>query len=260
MPEGVDDKLGTVVDEWDRLQAEEAEREAAAESSSSESDDEDGDARRRAKNILDTLTPEEKAAAQKAALLRQYAYVDADPEELAMAGLSLDGSGSTRDPNAPPPKAGSKGEEKAAEERRKAIEEALKLDGKKKKHRKNKEGELTRPLSPSTARPLCHALDARLRLRRRRLTLTNAHSRPACAKSQQGEDAIQSSDGATGAKECVSAEEGSRQGGSRQTAVSYRFHDNAERTSCRLIDPPRADAAAAKAAKQKKAAKQERRA
>lgn len=136
LPESVDDKLGTVVDEWDRLKELEAEAESSDSDSSSEDDEE---ARKRAKNILDTLTPEEKAAAQKAALLRQYAYVDADEEELAMAGLSIDG----RDPNAPPPRVGSstKGEEKAAEERRKAIEAALKLDGKKKKHRKNREGQ-----------------------------------------------------------------------------------------------------------------------
>lgn len=85
---------------------------------------------------MDTLTPEELRAAQKAALLRQYAYVDADPDELAMAGLSV---AEGRDPNAPA-RAGNKGEEKEKEERRKAIEEALRLDGKKKKHKKNKEG------------------------------------------------------------------------------------------------------------------------
>jgi hypothetical protein len=76
--------------------------------------------------------------AQKQALLRQYAYVDADPDELAMAGLSLEG----RDPNAPAKSAKEKEGEREKEERRKAIEEALRLDGKKKKHRKNKEGQL----------------------------------------------------------------------------------------------------------------------
>lgn len=135
MPDGVNDKLGTVVDEWDRLKALEEEAESSSDASS-----DDEDARTKAKNILESMTPEEKAAAQKAALLRQYAYVDADPEDLAMAGLSLDGR---RDPNAPPPRSGAAGkaDEKAAEERRKMIEDALKLDGKKKKHRKNREGE-----------------------------------------------------------------------------------------------------------------------
>lgn len=144
MPEAVDDKLGTVVDEYDRLKLLELEAQ------SSDSSSEDEEAQTRARNILDTMTPEEKAAAQKAALLRQYAYLDADDEDLAMSGLSIDGK--SRDPNAPPPpvRGALKGEEKAAEERRKAIEEALRLDGKKKKHRKNKEG---KSLSPSPIRP-----------------------------------------------------------------------------------------------------------
>jgi hypothetical protein len=55
-----------------------------------------------------------------------------------MAGLSLEG----RDPNAPAKSAKEKEGEREKEERRKAIEEALRLDGKKKKHRKNKEGQL----------------------------------------------------------------------------------------------------------------------
>lgn len=124
------------MDEYDRLKTLELEAEAEAESSSSESDSEEEGKRG---NILDTLTPEELKQAQKQALLRQYAYVDADPDELAMAGLSVDGS---RDPNAPPRTAREKQGDKEKEERRKAIEEALRLDGKKKKHRKNKEGEL----------------------------------------------------------------------------------------------------------------------
>jgi hypothetical protein len=69
--------------------------------------------------------------------LRQYAYVDADPDELAIAGLSVEG----RDPNAPAKSAKEKEGEREKEERRRAIEEALRLDGKKKKHRKNKEGQ-----------------------------------------------------------------------------------------------------------------------
>lgn len=137
MPDDIDDKLGTVIDEYDRLKRLELEALEAEESSS----EEDEEAQTRARNILDTLTPEEKAAAQKAAILRQYAYVDADDEDLELSHLSIDGK--VRDPNAPPPGLPGKalkGEEKAAEERRKAIEEALRLDGKKKKHRKNKEG------------------------------------------------------------------------------------------------------------------------
>jgi hypothetical protein len=116
------------VDEYDRLKALELE----AEESSSESEDEG----KKRGNILDTLTPEELKAAQKAALLRQYAYVDTDSDELA--GLSI---GEGRDPNAPARAGANKGEDKEKEDRRRAIEEALRLDGKKKKHKKNKEGE-----------------------------------------------------------------------------------------------------------------------
>lgn len=188
LPDGVNDKLGTVVDEWDRLKALEAEAESSSDSSS-----DDEDARTRAKNVLESMTPEEKAAAQKAALLRQYAYVDADPENLAMMGLSLDG----RDPNAPPPRssAGSKAEEKAAEERRKAIEEALKLDGKKKKHRKNREGE-----------SMCY------RCRGKEDWLIKACSGSACTQSQPRQDGIYGKNGARSAKEYCAAAEGSGQG------------------------------------------------
>lgn len=125
-----------MVDEYDRLKAVELERLAEEEESSSSESETEGKKRG---NILDTLTPEELKAAQKAALLRQYAYVDADPDELAMAGLSV---GEGRDPNAPVRAGGNKNDEKEKEERRKAIEEALRLDGKKKKHKKAKEGEL----------------------------------------------------------------------------------------------------------------------
>lgn len=137
MPEDIDDRLGTVIDHHDHLFALEAEAAAAADSDDSSSEDEE--TLLRARSILDTLTPEEKAAAQKAAILRQYAYVDTDSEDLSpsLSGLTIG-----RDPNAPPPKASTKGEEKAAEDRRKAIEEALRLDGKKKKHKKNLEGGL----------------------------------------------------------------------------------------------------------------------
>ena len=45
-----------------------------------------------------------------------------------------------RDPNAPAKTSKEREGEREKEERRRAIEEALRLDGKKKKHRKNKEG------------------------------------------------------------------------------------------------------------------------
>lgn len=88
------------------------------------------------KNVLSTLTPEELAAAQKAAILRQFAYVDQE-EEPSSAQY---GDGSSR------LGALASKEEKAADERRKLIEQALKLDSKKKKYRKQQEGQFCRPL------------------------------------------------------------------------------------------------------------------
>jgi hypothetical protein len=151
------------MDEYDRLKA--LELEAEEESSSSSESESESEGKRG--NILDTLTPEELRQAQKQALLRQYAYVDADPNELAMAGLSVDGS---RDPNAPPRTAKEKQGDKEKEERRKAIEEALRLDGKKKKHRKNKEGELGRVLHLGI--------------------VADGTSRSARAQSEQGKDVV----------------------------------------------------------------------
>lgn len=135
LPDGLDPALLSVMDEYDRLKAQELERLAQEEEESSSESETEG---RKRGNILDTLTPEELKAAQKAALLRQYAYVDTDSEELGISGLSIGGG---RDPNAPAKSGAAKGEDKEKEERRKAIEEALRLDGKKKKYRKNKEGE-----------------------------------------------------------------------------------------------------------------------
>ena len=83
------------------------------------------------KDVLNTLTPEELAAVQRQALLRQYAYVEGGPEEDA-----------DRDPHAPPKgdSARSAEEKKAAEERKALIAAAVKLDGKKKKYKKQQEG------------------------------------------------------------------------------------------------------------------------
>lgn len=92
---------------------------------------------------MSSLTPEELKAAQKQALLRQYAYVDASEDEVKAAISAANGD---RDPNAPPSKGGKSSEneeKKAAEERRRLVEEALRLDGKKKKYRKQQEGKST---------------------------------------------------------------------------------------------------------------------
>ncbi|WVQ97457.1 hypothetical protein IAU59_004570 [Kwoniella sp. CBS 9459] len=140
--EGVDEALENVVDEQVRLkeldEQRALEKEEAARSPSPSSS-----TRPNASDILSSLTPEELAAAQRQALLRQYAYVDADEEEIN----ALMGGKTTRDGNAPPKGLSAKEseEKKAAEERRRMVEDALRLDGKKKKIRKQQEVDLLAP-------------------------------------------------------------------------------------------------------------------
>ncbi|WWC99941.1 hypothetical protein V866_006850 [Kwoniella sp. B9012] len=136
--EGVDEMLGKVIDEQERLKVEEEERLREKE----EEEKSPTPPPTKPTDILSTLTPEELKAAQKKALLRQYAYVDASEDEVR-AALAANGD---RDPNAPA-KAGGGGndEKKAAEERKKMIEDALRLDGKKKKYRKQQEVDLLAP-------------------------------------------------------------------------------------------------------------------
>lgn len=121
LPEsGVDEALEAMVGEWERLKAEE-EAAAAAEEEDDSPTPPDHEA------IMASLTEEELKAARKAALLRQYAYVEGGPDEM------------DRDANAPPRgQAQAESEaKKAAEERRKLVEAALMRDSrKKKKHRK----------------------------------------------------------------------------------------------------------------------------
>ncbi|WWD17637.1 hypothetical protein CI109_102078 [Kwoniella shandongensis] len=138
--EGVDEVLGNVIDERERLAQIEEERQAAEEEAARSPSPPPQASRT---DILSTLTPEELAQARKQALLRQYAYVDADPSEVSQ----LLGAG-TRDGNAPPKGAakGSESEEKkAAEERKRLVAEALRLDSKKKKYRKQQEVDLLAP-------------------------------------------------------------------------------------------------------------------
>ncbi|WVR06096.1 hypothetical protein IAU60_003124 [Kwoniella sp. DSM 27419] len=137
LPEdGVDEMLENVVDEMERLRAEDEararEEEEAARSPSP--------TKQKPADILSSLTEEELAAARRQALLRQYAYVDGDEDEINAA------LGVTRDANAPP-RGGAKesDEKKAAEERRRLVEAALRLDGKKKKFRKQQEVDLLAP-------------------------------------------------------------------------------------------------------------------
>jgi len=71
-------------------------------------------------------------AAKRRALLKQYAYVEEDE----------DTSEGDRDRNAPPRmlSAAENEEKRKAEERRRMIEEALRLDGRKKKYKKQQDG------------------------------------------------------------------------------------------------------------------------
>lgn len=117
----MDEALEAMVGEWERLKAEEEAAAAAAEEEDQSPTPPDHEA------IMASLTEEELKAARKAALLRQYAYVEGGPEE------------TDRDANAPPRgQAQAESEaKKAAEERRKLVEAALMRDSrKKKKHRK----------------------------------------------------------------------------------------------------------------------------
>lgn len=136
MPTNTQDLFNSISEEWEQ-------RKAVVPSSEEDESDKDGryaddsvltcidnDGGLTVKNILSSLTPEELAAAQKAAILRQYAYVDQDDDPSSAQygdGSSRLGALATK-------------EEKAAEDRRKLIEQALKLDSKKKKYRKQQEG------------------------------------------------------------------------------------------------------------------------
>ncbi|ORX37363.1 hypothetical protein BD324DRAFT_625852 [Kockovaella imperatae] len=133
LPEsGIDEALGHVVDEWSRLKEEEETKRAEAEEREKLAEPPD------LKSILASMTPEEHAAAQRAALLREYGYVD-DAD-------ALGGSGE-RDGNAPPKGESARAahEKAAADERKALIEKALALDGKKKKYKKQQEVDLMAP-------------------------------------------------------------------------------------------------------------------
>lgn len=123
--ETVDDVLRGAVREWEnlRLQAQDAlEGSDSGGSTSSEAAEPD---------------EAELAAARKQALLRQYAYLEGGPDQ----------DPSERDPNAPSRgvRAAEAEAKKAADERRKMIQDAVKLDGKKKKHKKGQEVDLLAP-------------------------------------------------------------------------------------------------------------------
>ncbi|BEJ16948.1 hypothetical protein CspHIS471_0603490 [Cutaneotrichosporon sp. HIS471] len=117
--DAVNPAIDAIIDEQSRLATIEAETEARA-----AAEEEEENNKPDVEAVLASLTEEELAEARKAALLRQYAYVDGGPEEERSEG---------------PPRGATKEEaeaKKAAEERRKLVEEALRLDSRKKKYRK----------------------------------------------------------------------------------------------------------------------------
>ncbi|RSH92046.1 hypothetical protein EHS25_009417 [Saitozyma podzolica] len=185
--EGLDEALGRVVDEWDRLKIEEAEAKAAAEqpSPSSPSPPPEPDP-------LAGLS--EKEIAKLHAM--RYAYLEG--EEPPIFDDSNRG-------DAPPKRQATTEAEakKLAEEKRQLIEAAIKLDGKKKKHRRQQEVDLLAP---------------------------NLNREKIAYRAQMEKE-----------------------------AAKKAAHDKKDRDKAAL-DKQRADQAKAKADKQKKAAKQERRA
>lgn len=110
------------MDEWDRLKAADEAAEAAAAAAAESSPEPEIDHAA----ILASATEEELAAARKAALLRQYAYVEGGPEF------------QDRNDGAPPRGATAAEAEakRKADERRRLIAEALRVDGMRKKNRK----------------------------------------------------------------------------------------------------------------------------
>ena len=135
-PTGIDHAIDQVFEHWQNLretQLAEAEAAGDAAGSSSSDDDSDDDHEQEAgemskgeksrKALLDSLTPEELAAAQKRALLAQYGYVEEDVYEAGDSGMG----GSTLRMRA---------EDKEASDRRALIDKAIREEGRRKRKRK----------------------------------------------------------------------------------------------------------------------------
>lgn len=83
----------------------------------------------------------------------RYAFVDGDPDELAAALDALRGDAPPRGAHQTEAEA-----KKAADEKRALIEAALKLDGRKKKYKKQQEGKRGRECSVERRRMLTYPL------------------------------------------------------------------------------------------------------
>ena len=136
----MEEVLEKIVDEWERLQAlnEKSERSPGPSippsfippTDKGPSEDSSPSPSPKPGELLASLTPEELDRIKRQSLLRQYGYVEGDPEMDVGAGLDR------------PMREGMTGEEKKAEEeRRRRVMEAVKMDGRRKKFRKQQEGE-----------------------------------------------------------------------------------------------------------------------
>lgn len=131
---GIDQAIDQVLEHWQDLRATQlaesaAAAEAAGSSSSSDSDsetDQPGELTRGQKSrkaLLDSLSAEELAAAQKRALLAQYGYVEEEGYEAGESGMG--GTTLRR-----------REEDKEAAERRALIDRAIREEGRRKRKSK----------------------------------------------------------------------------------------------------------------------------
>lgn len=135
---GIDQAIDQVLEHWQNLRAEQiaeasAAADAAGSSSSSDSDSEtdqpaveNGEltkGQKSRKALLDSLSAEELAAAQKRALLAQYGYVEEEAYEAGDSGMG--GSTLRR-----------REEDKEAAERRALIDRAIREEGRRKRKSK----------------------------------------------------------------------------------------------------------------------------
>ncbi|KAI5452165.1 hypothetical protein NCC49_001103 [Naganishia albida] len=141
-PSGIDRAIDQVLEHWHTLRATQlAEAEAAAGAAGSSSSDNDSDSdhgegagemskgEKARKALLDSLTPEELAAAQKRALLAQYGYVEEDAYEAGESGMG--GSTLRR-----------REEDKEASDRRALIDKAIREEGRRKRKSKRAKQEV----------------------------------------------------------------------------------------------------------------------
>jgi hypothetical protein len=183
LPEGLD--LDSIVDEWDRLKAAEEEL-VSDEASDSEVDQIPPDP----KYILSTLSPAEAEYARRQALLAQYGYVDGDSPE-------------PERPDGPARPAKTGDAKKEEEERLRLIQQAIRLDSKKKKYKK--------------------AQDGRYAVERLR-SFAHTHSRPFRPKSESPKGSIHPAVRKRGCSEQGSVCQRERQGCIGEAEVSCQFH------------------------------------